>query len=135
MAEEYLLFTAIGTIVAIFGAIFMIINYRYRVTQDKESEQNKMMESIKEDLRDYIDKGDLDVKRELAYAIKLVCKDITFLQQFAFGKESKSIPAYITGEEETKEHDEREGEGMFRDTQQERRDRNRSRLQKEEDLE
>jgi len=135
MAEEYLLFTAIGTIVAIFGAIFMIINYRYRVTQDKESEQNKIMESIKEDLRDYIDKGDLDVKRELAYAIKLVCKDITFLQQFVFGKESKSVPAYLTGETETKEHDAAEGEGMFRDTQQERRDRNRSRLQKGEDLE
>jgi gas vesicle protein len=82
-----------------------------------------MVESLKEELRDYVDKGDLDVKRELAYAIKLIDKDITFLQQFIFGKESKSLPGYLSGEEDTREHAESEGHGMFRDTEQEAIDR------------
>ena len=89
------------------------------LAEDLLLKNKEVMELMQENLRDYIDKGDLDSKRELAYAVKLLEKDIAFLQQFIFGKESKSVPAYLTGEVETKEHDEAEGHGMFSDTEEE----------------
>lgn len=93
------------------------------LAQELLQNNEKVVKSLKEDLRDYIDKGDNDVKKELAYAVKLIEKDIVFIQQFIFGKESKSTPAYLKGEEETKEHDAEEGHGMFKDTEQEAEDR------------
>ncbi len=93
------------------------------LAEDLLSKNKQIVESLKEDLKDYIDKGDLDSKRELVYAVKLLEKDIAFLQQFIFGKESKSLPAYLKGEIDTPEHYAEEGHGIFQDTEEEAEDR------------
>lgn len=93
------------------------------MARELAKENELLLERFKDNLRDYVDKGDLDVKREIAYAVKLLEKDIKFIQQFIFGRDSKSMAAYTRGEEETAEHDAAEGQGIFKDTQEEAKER------------
>lgn len=152
MADEIIIFSAIGIVIAAAGLILNNLwtvkqrNDRRKETREERDEEivrtavektkseqrlakelskenETMLIRFKTELKDYVDKGDLDVKRELAYAVKLIEKDIAFLQQFLFGKEAKSKPAYLSGKVDTREHKEKEGSGMFKDTEQESEDR------------
>jgi hypothetical protein len=48
---------------------------------------------------------------------------LDMLEQFSWGKETKSTPAYMTGDIETAIHRRSEGEGLFKDTEEEAEDR------------
>ena len=148
LADDIIIFSVAGIVIAAVGLVInhvwnarlradrvvetraqMLANVeeiakeKYRAEQSlaKElaRENENLMLRFKEELRDYIDKGDSDVKRELAYAVRLIEKDIKFIQQFIFGKETKSMPGYLTGKVDTAEHEAAEGKGMFKDTEQE----------------
>jgi len=42
-------------------------------------------------------------------------KQMDRIQQFEWGRDAKSVPAYLTGDEETQEHKDKPGEGLFKD--------------------
>ena len=42
-------------------------------------------------------------------------KQMDRIQQFEWGRDAKSVPAFITGEEETQEHKDKPDEGLFKD--------------------
>ena len=148
-----LLYTVMSILGVGFGIVFVILNYQYQrkvnnmtLTQHKEQEltenlemklRQKLADSVREDIRGYVDREINYLKRELASAISLTDKDIGFLRrnyedmklsvdrlnQVYWGTNTKSEPAYLRGEMETREHDAAEGEGIFKDTEEEKAER------------
>jgi hypothetical protein len=143
----------VGILAGGFSIIFVVLNYIYNKRKDnftlaknKETElaenlesklRQKLADSVKEDMRDHVDNEITYVKREIASAVSLISKDIQsigrdierlrkevdFLNQFSWGTNTKSEAAYLRGESETMLHNLEEGSGIFRDTEEEARDR------------
>ena len=59
------------------------------LARNLQRENQEMLMKFKEDMRDFVEMGDLNVQRELAWQVKLLCKDIRRLEEEIFGKDYK----------------------------------------------
>ena len=94
-------------------------------TEDLEKDFDHKVEMIYGKL-DLINKDITGVIKDIADAAKLNAetasrleKGMDFLKQFTWGQSTKSQPPFLEGEEETIRHKNKEGEGIFKDTEQE----------------
>jgi|SRR6185369_2440209 len=107
-------------------------------------EGEELAKKVKLSMEEFVKRGDLDIRKDMAHNYALIQdkfdimkltiehlniqfiniqKSLDLLQQFYWGRDAKSLPPYVLGEEETQEHRVEEGHGIFRDTEQEAIDR------------
>ena len=101
-------------------------------------ETEALAKKVRIEMEEFVNRGTLDIRKDMAHNYTLIQdkfdimkltiehisdglinmqKAIDLLQQFYWGRDAKSVPPYIMGEDETKEHREQEGHGLFKDTE------------------
>ena len=101
-------------IVTIWSAIRAAKQQADKASKILEEVRNKSNSDIWTKINDIRDRLQI---MEIRYADRLtnIEKALNRLEQFSWGRDSKSEPAYMRGEEETEEHNKAKEKGMFKD--------------------
>lgn len=107
-------------------------------------EGEELAKKVKLNMEEFVNRGDIDIRKDMAHNYALIQdkfdlmrltieqlttgfvniqKALDLLQQFYWGRDAKSLPPYVMGEEETAEHRAEEGHGIFKDTEAEAAER------------
>ena len=101
-------------IAAIYGAIKTAKSEAKKAADLLTEMRTQTLESLKKEFYELKHKADIDAIR-IDDRLKVVERSVSRLEQFSWGRDAKSEPAFLRGEKETQEHDRRPDQGIFKD--------------------